>query len=335
MLRICKNIILCSAFSLAANASANPTPAEIQPLAAKSLLLDIVKVNNQKLIVVGERGHILLSLDGENWQQKSNPSNSTLNKVYFYNEQLGWAVGHDSLILNTQDGGESWQIQNYQPEKQRPLFDVLFFDPLHGMAIGAYGSVYRSRNGGKSWQQEHHLELLNEDDRFYLEEIKVEDEQLYKEEIASILPHFNRLALVDNKVFLVGELGLLASSDDFGASWNKLDEIYMGSFFDIQRLANNELLVAGLRGNIFFSATAGEQWQKIASNTKALLNDIVISEQGKVAVLANSGVLLLSNDGRKFSKQTEKDGKALMAGVWFNNKFIVASEVGIKVVDIK
>lgn len=328
-------VTITMAFSLSAFADNQPVEAEILPLASKSLMLDIAQINQQKIIAVGDRGHILLSSDGETWQQMMSPVNSALTKVTFVNETLGWAVGHDASILNTQDGGNTWTLQNYQPEKQRPFFDVEFFNENHGIAVGAYGLFYRTRDGGKTWSEEFHLELLNEDDRLYLEDVKLEDDELYQEEVASILPHFNRVTVNGNELFLAGELGMISKSTDQGVTWQLLDEIYMGSFFDIEALTANKLIVVGLRGNMFISNDNGQQWQAIPNSTTALLNDIVTTDTGKVFVLANSGVVLSSDNGTDFTLSIQPDGKALLAGIWFNNKLIVASEVGVKVVDIQ
>ncbi|NMP15531.1 YCF48-related protein [Thalassotalea sp. Y01] len=309
--------------------------AEMQALASKSLMLDVIKVNSETLIAAGERGHILTSNDGANWQQTAVPTKSTINKLFFLNEQTGWAVGHDSVILHTTDGGKSWQLQNHKPELERPLFDLMFFDANNGIAVGAYGFMYRTQDGGKTWQEEYHLELLNEDDQLYLEDLKLEDPEFYKEEIGSILPHFNALYMHQDELFLAGELGLLAKSSDWGKTWQLLDEVYIGSFFDIAVVKGNVLLAAGLRGNLFYSEDNGTQWQHVEIDSIALLNGIVTNDSGKVFVLANAGVLLSSDDGKQFTLTTEKDGKALMAGVWFNDKLVVASEVGMKVLDVQ
>ncbi|QBY05822.1 hypothetical protein E2K93_16275 [Thalassotalea sp. HSM 43] len=309
--------------------------AEMQPLASKSLMLDVIKVNSETLIAAGERGHILTSNDGENWQQTAVPTQSTINKLFFLNEQTGWAVGHDSVILHTTDSGKSWQLQNYKPELERPLFDLMFFDANNGIAVGAYGFMYRTQDGGKTWQEEYHLELLNEDDQLYLEDLKLEDPEFYKEEIGSILPHFNALYMHQNELFLAGEIGLMAKSGDWGKTWQLLDEVYIGSFFDIAVVKGNVMLAAGLRGNLFYSEDNGTQWQHVEIDSIALLNGIVTNDNGKVFVLANAGVLLASDDGKQFTLTTEKDGKALIAGVWFNDKLVVASEVGMKVLDVQ
>ncbi len=308
---------------------------DIQPLARQSLLLDIVNINNSRLVAVGERGHILTSNDGQGWVQRPVNTRSTLTKVYFFNQQLGWAVGHDSVIVHTQDGGDTWAVQQFLPNKQRPLFDIHFFSPTHGLAIGAYGTSFRTEDGGKSWHEEFHLELLTEDDQLYLEDIKAEDEEFYQQEIASILPHFNRLLKTDDALYMVGEIGLIAKSVDQGRTFTLLDEIYAGSFFDVFQASNNVLYVAGLRGNLFYRANSTSHWQKVDTHTTALLNDIIETPNHKLIVIANAGNILISDDGKNFDLHTQADGKALLAAVWFNNTLIAASEVGIKVIEVK
>ena len=39
------------------------------------------------------------------------PQQNTLTSVYFVDENIGWAVGYNSTIIGTTDGGQSWEIQ--------------------------------------------------------------------------------------------------------------------------------------------------------------------------------------------------------------------------------
>jgi len=86
--------------------AAQPGPpvtfAERAPLASRSLLLAIAPAG-QRLVAVGERGHILLSDDqGQTWSQaESVPTRSLLTGVCFGNDGQGVAVGHDEVILTT------------------------------------------------------------------------------------------------------------------------------------------------------------------------------------------------------------------------------------------
>jgi photosystem II stability/assembly factor-like uncharacterized protein len=304
-------------------------------LASKSLLLDITKVGLSQLVAVGEHGHILLSSDAVNWRQAKVPVQTTLTSVFFIDSMLGWAVGHDATILNTIDGGLTWQIQQYKPELEKPLLDVVFKSTTDGIAIGAYGLIFRTQDGGITWKNEFHSEFLLPEDTEYLAELKQEDEEAYLDEASSILPHFNRLVIDGRTLYMVGEIGLIVKSNDFGISWLPFDEIYQGSFFDIARTRQGNLLVVGLRGHVFRSLKNGTPWQQRQTKTTALINDIVLSDDDRIFLLANNGTLLESvDDGQSYQLKIQKDGKALIAGVWFNGQLIAVSDVGIKKISL-
>ena len=312
--------------SLAAQESATQN-AIIAPLAAKSVLLDIQK-NDKQVVAVGERGHILTSNDGQNWTQQAVPSQATLNGVFPLNEKI-WAVGHDATILHSQDSGKSWVVQQFLPEIERPLFDVVFFDEQHGIAVGAYGVFFRTRDGGQTWQREYHPSFLHPDDREYVESLKEEDMEFYKEEMASILPHLNRLYFSNGKLYAAGEIGLLAVSDDFGQSWQRIETDYYGSFFDVRELPSGEVMAAGLRGSVYRSNANHSEWQRLETNTTSTFNSIVPLDDTRVLLIGNNGTKLIVQ-GESITQEQTEDGKALVAATQFNNAMLAVSEVGIK-----
>lgn len=296
----------------------------------QSVFLDITVVANHRLIAVGERGHILYSNDGEQWQQVASPVDSTLTHVFFIDEDNGWIVGHDAVILHSSDGGKSWHIQQYLPELERPLFDITFKDPNNGIAIGAYGLFYRTINGGKHWQQEFHEEFLNVEDQEYLVQLKIEDEAAYLDERSAILPHFNHVEQNGRTLYLVGEMGLVAKSNDFGKKWQVITPFYHGSFFDLIRNKQGGLLVSGLRGHLFYSDNNADSWRPINTKSTSLLNAIVRGEGEIVYLLANGGSLFKSDDGGKtVNRLNLQFPGSLVDGVWFNRQLIITSDKGI------
>lgn len=302
-------------------------------LAPKKLLTDIVKVEGT-LVSVGERGHILYSSDAVNWKQAKVPVNVLLTDVFFLDKNSGWAVGHEATILATTDGGLNWSIQHHSPELEKPLFSIHFKDQQNGIAVGAYGMFFRTIDGGKNWNAQFHDSFLHPDDRAYLNELKAEDPDAYKDETRSILPHFNRLAVQDGKVFLAGEVGLMATSTDFGQSWQKVDAFYNGSFFDIATSDGKKVFIGGLRGNFFISDDSGASWQHKAIEASTSINRILIDSGNSVVLLGNSGLLSISRDGgQSFQSLPQSDGKAITGGVFFGDKLVMSSEVGIKVID--
>lgn len=309
--------------------------AYIMPLADKSLLTDVQQVNNDFFVAVGERGHILLSTNGDEWQQAAVPVQSMLTAVYFVDEMRGWAVGHDAVILATRDGGESWQLQQFLPQEDKPLLDVYFRDAQFGIAVGAYGLFYKTTDGGSSWEQALFIELAAEDDKEYLLDLQQSDPEIYHAELSSILPHFNRLFADGNTLYMVGEAGFIAKSSDFGESWQRMDEFYNGSLFDLHRTADMSLLAVGLRGHVFRSEDNGQSWQQIELSESATLNSVFSDTQGNIYLAGNAGSLFYSNDdGLSFTERSQADGKAILNGVVQNGSLLLVTEVGIKVLKL-
>jgi len=297
------------------------------PLVDQSLLLDITQSGDQ-LVAVGERGHIIRSTDGQNWQQVEVPSTSTLTGVYFIGQQ-GWAVGHDFVILHTQNNGLNWDVQHFAPEQERPLLDVVFFNENHGIAIGAYGAFLRTQDGGKTWQSELHAEFVNQYDQDYLNEIRLEDEAFYKEELAAILPHLNSISVSGENVYIAGEAGLLATSTDKGQTWKRMDIDYQGSFFNIEQAKSGQLIATGLRGNVFVFDKEAQQWNAIDAGSKASMNAVVSVDASRTVLLGNNGaVVTMQGDDVNYKQQS--DGQALVNGVFYNNQIIAVSVDGIK-----
>ncbi|QJR82611.1 hypothetical protein CA267_018565 [Alteromonas pelagimontana] len=316
----------------------------IAPLAEKSVLLDVAATNF--VVMVGERGHVLLSADGKTFHQADVPSTTMLTAVDIFENNV-WAVGHDAVILHSADAGNTWEQQFSAPEFQRPFLDVLFFDDLHGIAVGAYGLFYRTLNGGKSWQPELHATLLPTADREYLEEIKQEDESFYEQELNSILPHINRITNIGDRLFIAGEAGLLAASEDQGKSWARFDVEYTGSFFDIKPLDEKTIMAVGLRGNIFVMRDQGN-WQYVNTCSTSTLNSIFVASAEKVVALGNNGMMValerplpVSQSGPSADPSqcqpaagisvTQLEGKAaILNAVTFNKHTLAVTANGIK-----
>jgi len=301
----------------------------IAPLATRSLLTDIEQHNNA-LIAVGERGHVLLSENGDTWQQMNVPTQSLLTAITF-TDDAAWVVGHDAVILGSKDGGKTWQLAQFFPELERPLLDVFFKDKQNGIAIGAYGIFYRTTDGGDSWVREYHTSFLHPDDQEYVESLKEEDPEFYEEEMASILPHLNRVSYDGNRLFVAGETGLVAYSDNFGESWARVDTGYYGSFFDISPLKDGRVLVAGLRGSVYVSSDKQLQnWRRIDTKTTTTFNSVIPIDNQRTLLIGNNGIQAWLSSDDKVELIFAEDGKALVAGTLYQNQLVAVSEVGVK-----
>jgi len=278
-------------------------------LAAQSMLLDGVSKQGI-MVVVGERGHVLVSSNGQNWEQIIVPTRATLTGVYFHDKQNGWAVGHDAVILKTTDGGKHWQKAYYDPEGEIPLFDVWFKDERHGLAIGAYGLYLISDDGGASWNVSEINISINKSVTSADEEEKVEKDD--DDFLESYDLHLNSIALSANgKLFLAAEAGKIYRSDDLGVSWLALTSPYIGSFFGVLPLTGDTVLAFGLRGHLFRSEDAGISWQELDTPTQEMLTNGIIKKNGEIYITGLGGTILKStDDGMNFSlvEQGHRDG---------------------------
>ncbi|MBT1445663.1 hypothetical protein KJI95_14205 [Shewanella sp. JM162201] len=289
-----------------------PARDQLQPNAPQSLLLDITRAGDA-LVAVGERGHVLIGKDAI-WQQVATPSASQLTKVFFLDDKLGWAVGHDATILHTDDGGLSWVKQFEAPSRERPFMDVLFTSASDGMAIGAYGLFFTTNDGGKNWQEAFHDELLGEEDAAYLNELKETDPEGYALEKASLLPHFNRIIrLDDGRLLMVGELGLVAVSSDGGARFSRVNFDYDGSMFNAIE-AHGKVFVMGLRGHAFAAGLGLDDWQQLSLPVESSINGALVSSKGGLYLVGNAGVVLAVNDNAEAELVARRQGENLLAG---------------------
>lgn len=326
---------LMSTCLLSSEATAEKTSKQLTTSAAtnmsqKSPIMAVESLSNG-LVAVGTRGRILINHGDTQWQSSDVTTDVLLTGVSFAGERLGWVVGHDATILNTIDGGESWSIQQSFPDLDRPLLDVMFVDEKIGFAVGAYGMFFKTVDGGKSWHKKFLAELLPAEDVEYLEEVRSESEEDYQLEISSILPHFNKIKrLKDNRLLLVGELGLIAFSPDNGRSWQRRPNIYEGSFFTALETKNGALLIGGLRGHVFRSIDNGVNWLPIELGNSNSVNDISQMANGDVFIAQNNGVILKSIDeGKTFFSYSAQKGQDMMSVVEFNQQIWMAGSKGL------
>ena len=241
------------------------------PPAVRSLLLDGASAGN-RLIIVGERGHILISDDqAVSWRQVVSSTKALLTAIHMNGPRLGWIVGHDAIILRTRDGGDSWQQVHYAPEQERPLLDVWFADASNGIAIGAYGYMLVTTDGGESWSER----TVSEDDY-----------------------HLNALASAgEGRLYIGAEAGIAYRSDDGGVNWQMIETPYTGSWFDVAVPSTGSVLLAGLRGRLFRSDDGGGSWKQVPTETTATLTSIRLRSQKRFFVTGHEGVLLEGDAG--------------------------------------
>lgn len=320
-------------------------PAEIQPQAEHSLLLDMVEAGTVA-IAVGERGTVLTSTDRSHWEQVAGvPTRATLTAVAAVGNKA-WAVGHDGVILASSDAGQHWTLQRKDPwqppdagaeadpRQGVPLLDVLFLDENNGFAVGAYSQLLVTHDGGTTWtaQLVHDGSIAtggngptgSSSGTFSREQLAIGDEAD---------PHFNAIARTgDGSLFIAGERGAAFRSRDRGQTWQHLKWPYNGSMFGVIGFEAQHVLAFGLRGHAFESDDLGEHWTEVKTGTElSLLGGSALPNGGAALVGANGLVLLRRSPTEAFKSGTMTPSGVLAAVLQAEGggAFTVAGENGV------
>ncbi|CAN7309003.1 YCF48-related protein [Pseudomonas sp. LjRoot71] len=300
-------------------------PAKPSALALRSPLLDVTRAG-ERLVTVGQRGHILYSDDaGHSWQQAQVPVSVDLNAVYFASSQQGWAVGNDGVILHSSDAGVTWSkqldgrqigelvLKHYSAlaaaepaneqwamlagEGQRlldegadkPFLDVWFADEQQGYAVGVFNLILHTRDGGRSW--------LPFQDR-------TENPQGL---------HLNAIASTGDALYIAGEQGLLRKWDAILERFIALETPYQGSFFGITGKPG-EVLVYGLRGHALRSSDGGYLWQSLEAPLQISFSAALVDAQGQYRLFTQAGHQLLGSSEQNALQLLPQQQQAPVAG---------------------
>lgn len=255
--------------------------AEQQPLATKSMLLDIARAGD-KFVAVGERGHVVISADGDTWVQAEHvPTRSTLTTVFSLGKRL-WAGGHDAVILTSGDSGNTWTQLFFDPDRQQAVMDIYFTDESNGVAIGSYGLYMYTSDGGRTWQET----MVDPDSDYHLN---------------------NLLDMGDGRWIIAGEAGLSYRSFDAGQTWISMDMPYLGSMWGALKTNEECVLFYGLRGHVLESCDFGTSWTELDTGSESSISGAV-EEDGLVLLAANSGSVLTRDDSGKFNIHHHSSG---------------------------
>lgn len=248
--------------------------------------------------------------------------------------QQGLAVGDAGLVLESADGGQSWETapafsdkalldvscgagsslivaqeggifrlsdgayQAVESGTDARLLSVANNSDGLAFAVGAFGTILRSEDGGQSW------ESLSTDWEAILNDF--------------VEPHLYDVTVSEEGVVtIVGEFELVIRSPDGGETW---ETAHTGeaSLFGLNLDDNGGGFAVGQDGKIIRTEDGGVTWTEIESPTGGILLSVWSSEGGEVLI---SGIrnLLYSND--EGATWTVREGGDLNTG-WYQGLVI-------------
>lgn len=312
--------------------------AEPSSLITSNLLIGAARAGD-RLVGVGEFGHVILSDDnGATWRQaRSVPTRATLTSVYFIDASTGWAAGHDTTVLKTTDGGETWELQyDREISALQPDPPPLAPPPVDGGVEdefaeddGGLGESAIMDAGAELFEMKPDtpvLTLVFADANtgvvagaFGFAAITNDGGATWnKRRLSNAVDddyHLNGAFTGPNgSLFIAGEAGYIYRSLDKGANWDLIATGYEGSLWGGMTLSDGSLLTFGMRGNVWRSTDLGSTWTKAETGTPESLASGVELADGRIVIVGLGGTVIVSTDkGLTWSVSNRADRKGLSA----------------------
>jgi photosystem II stability/assembly factor-like uncharacterized protein len=205
-------------------------------------------VGSQKVDSGGKQCGLIwtTSNSGKTWRKLTAPMVQNLLSTQFCTEEIGWSIGAnvaenqtiDSVILHTNDGGQTWTERDRQSSSHANLIGIVCFSCEDVLAARNDGIIFSTPDGGKNWVQR---------------DIKIASSLLR-------VRHFG------DQAWVLGTNGTVFRSDDRGATWKRVSLNTKESLLDILILGQNGWIV-GDNGNILSSSNGGSTWYPDFSGT--------------------------------------------------------------------
>lgn len=295
----------------------------IKPRVNESLLLDIV-VAGERLITVGERGHIMYSDDaGESWVQAAVPTRQMLTAVYFPSPQRGWAVGHDGLILASVDAGEHWVIQRNGLEQQARINQALLRSALARREQLNKALTATEAEGGAHTAPAAGVQNLQQ--QWQAVQLDIEDAEYALAQPVNAPPLLDVYFVDSLRGFAVGAFNTLLRTDDGGLNWQSAaaevdnpDELHLNA---ITGNGNGLLWIAGEGGILYRSDDAGNTWQTLAGPYAGTWFGVAaVPGENTVLIFGLRGNVWRSVDGGESWLRAQLETERSLAGGHFLNR---------------
>jgi photosystem II stability/assembly factor-like uncharacterized protein len=207
-------------------------------------------------------------------------------------------VGYGGKILDTRDGGRTWEVRNSGTDNA--LYKVHLVDGKTGWAMGQGGTIVKTTDGGLTWTPQQSTtesyifsfaaltpeHVIGVGDKATIVEskdggatwtartyegVKGAGGMTEEEEVVAQQPSFYDVHFVDDKTgWIVGEFGKILKTTDAGATWTEqqqsliggeiVDALGLPTFFGAHFLDASNGAAAGLDGRIAFTANGGATW---------------------------------------------------------------------------
>jgi photosystem II stability/assembly factor-like uncharacterized protein len=256
------------------------------------------------------------------WYQQNSGTQFNLNSIFFIDENTGWAVGNEGIIIKTTNGGDDWITQPSITTDD--LYSVYFENINIGWIVGENIRILKSTNGGSNWIAQianppfpidlRSVQFQNLNDGWavghYMYSSTGYDSYVIQTTNGGTT-WGNNFGFMDEKLFSIfflnSSLGLVAGSEiarttDGGSGWYSVfSSSFMDKFYSVLLIDSNTGWIAGenilQKGLIYKTSDGGLTWSLSGSDTLKAFTSVFFTDTNHGWVSGREGNILYSADG--------------------------------------
>jgi photosystem II stability/assembly factor-like uncharacterized protein len=207
------------------------------------------------------------------WQPITLPTEETLSDVAFTNDpNHGWLVGRRATLLETTDGGLTWQPRSLELGDGQYSFNSVSFSGQEGWVTGQPGVLLRTTDGGKSW-----LRLP----------------------LSEKLPGspYTITALGANSAEMTTDIGAIYRTKDGGKTWQAMVQEAVGVLRNISRSDDGKYVAVSSRGSFYSIWRPGQEaWEPHNRTSSRRLQNMGFGKDGRMWLLARGGLVQFGDE---------------------------------------
>lgn len=242
------------------------------------------------------------------------------NDIKFETPSIATLVGQDGLIMRTQDGGATWEVQNPGITNVLNAMDYVQYESPVGLpvsmhfAVGENGVILKSIDNGLTWELKTSATNYNLNDiAIYSPEMificgdngtllkSVDMGETYEKIDLPITERINSISFADPKSTVTSIVAVLAGDEGklLGTiNTNEWFEIITGSNEDLYSASfmGSNIIATGSNGTLLKSADCGWTWTSIVSGTVLNVFDVKFLSMTTAVASSENGLILRTED---------------------------------------